>query len=134
MITKEVLQADFKTELQRITGEQIDDCFQCGKCSAGCPVVTAMDLLPHQVIRLAQLGLEEKALNSKTIWICASCFTCASRCPRDVDLARVMEGMRMLVLRQKGANRLKPEELPTELFKDTPQQAYMSGFRKYAKG
>ncbi|MCY3019039.1 MAG: 4Fe-4S dicluster domain-containing protein [Planctomycetota bacterium] len=78
------------------TGEKLAACYQCGKCSAGCPAAYAMDLLPHQVIRLIQLGRKDKVLDSHTIWMCASCETCTARCPKDVDLARVMDALRQI--------------------------------------
>lgn len=69
-------------------------CYQCMKCSTGCPVSGEMDLLPHQVIHLAALGMEDRALRSKTIWICAGCYTCAVRCPNDIDITSVMDELR----------------------------------------
>jgi len=74
-------------------------CYQCQKCSAGCPVVSAMDILPNQVIRQIQYGRREKVLGSKSIWICASCHTCSVRCPNDIDFARVMDSLRHIALR-----------------------------------
>lgn len=75
-------------------------CYQCGKCTAGCPVAFTMDVAPNQIIRMLQLGLIQEALNSETIWLCASCSTCSTRCPKNVDLARVMDRLRMIALQQ----------------------------------
>jgi len=75
-------------------GVNLKDCYQCGKCSAGCPVQHAMDLMPREVIRLMQLGAWEEVLNAKTPWLCASCITCVTRCPQDVDLPSLMEEVR----------------------------------------
>lgn len=72
----------------------LKDCYQCGKCSAGCPVAHAMDLMPREVIRLMQLGAWEEVLNAKTPWLCASCETCVTRCPQDVALPQLMEEVR----------------------------------------
>ncbi len=69
-------------------------CYQCAKCSTGCPVSGEMDLLPHQIIHLLSLGAEERALHSKTIWMCAGCYTCAVRCPNDINITAVMDGLR----------------------------------------
>ena len=69
-------------------------CYQCKKCSCGCPIAYTMDLLPHQVMRSVQLGLEDKVLNSNTMWICASCEACTTRCPNDIDIAAVMDELR----------------------------------------
>lgn len=65
-------------------------CFQCAKCSAGCPVASAMDYLPHHIIKLLQLGMTHDVLNSSTIWLCAGCMTCAVRCPMEIDLPQIM--------------------------------------------
>jgi heterodisulfide reductase subunit C2 len=115
------------------SGQDPAECFQCAKCSAACPVTAAMDLLPHQVIRYLQLGLEEELAASKTPWICASCFTCAARCPRDLDLARMMEGIRLTLLRRREGNQFGPADLTPEQLEKLPQQALVSGFRKYNK-
>lgn len=82
------------------SGQQVNRCYQCGKCTAGCPVALTMDLTPNQVIRMVQLGLKEDVLNSQTIWLCAFCSTCTVRCPRNVDLARVMEALRIMAEQQ----------------------------------
>ncbi|MFH1625426.1 MAG: 4Fe-4S dicluster domain-containing protein [Pseudomonadota bacterium] len=73
-------------------------CYQCKKCSAGCPMSPDMDILPHQVIRMVQFGMKERLLKSKTIWLCASCETCTTRCPNDVDLAKVMDVLRQMAV------------------------------------
>jgi heterodisulfide reductase subunit C len=76
-------------------------CYQCRKCSCGCPLTFAMDLLPHQVIQLALLGQEEKVLASNTIWVCSSCETCTTRCPNGIDIAGVMDWFKEQAVQQK---------------------------------
>jgi len=76
----------------------VQDCYQCQKCSAGCPVAFAMDYLPNQIMQMVSLGMMERALRSKTIWICASCYTCSTRCPNDIDIAGVMDWLRQRAL------------------------------------
>jgi len=83
-------------EVERLSGVQISHCNQCAKCTAGCPVAFAMDRPPHQVIRLVQLGLRDEALRSQASWICLSCETCATRCPREIDPPRVMDALHVL--------------------------------------
>lgn len=83
-------------------------CFQCRKCSAGCPATFAMDLLPDQVVRLVQLGQKETVLQSRTIWVCASCETCTARCPNGVKIAELMDGLKELAIRS-GARIEQPQ-------------------------
>ncbi len=73
---------------------QVADSYQCGKCTAGCPVAMHMDVAPNQVVRLAQLGEWEKAMRSQAIWECVGCQTCSTRCPKEVDCAGVMDALR----------------------------------------
>ena len=75
-------------------GAKLHECYQCGKCAAGCPMAETMDLKPRQVLRHLQLGLLDDALHSKAPWICATCYTCTARCPHDVPIAEVMEAVR----------------------------------------
>ena len=128
-MSAEKLHSDFVRRVRAISGQELLACNQCGKCSAGCPVAFAMDLLPSQVIRLVQLGLEE-ALEAESIWTCAACQTCLSRCPRGVDLPRVMEALRQIVLRDQG-DRLSPADLPDDLLAEAPQLALIGIIRKH---
>ncbi|MDI6854312.1 MAG: 4Fe-4S dicluster domain-containing protein [Deltaproteobacteria bacterium] len=78
----------------------VDACYQCKKCSSGCPLTFAMDLLPDQVIRLALLGQEEQVLGAVTPWVCSSCETCTTRCPNGIDIAGVMDWLKEEALRR----------------------------------
>jgi len=93
--------SDFSEAVKSISGLDPNLCFQCAKCASGCPVSYATDLTPTQLIHAIQLGLTDLVLNSKTIWLCASCQTCTTRCPQDVDLAGVMDAVRMIAQRKK---------------------------------
>lgn len=128
-ISAKVLKNAFVRKVEDLSGQNVLNCYQCGKCSAGCPLVSVMDLLPNQVIRLVQLGQEE-VLDSKTIWFCASCFTCAVRCPRGVDLSKVMEALRLMSLR-RNIDHIKLSEIPKEVYSELPQIALVSNFRKF---
>jgi heterodisulfide reductase subunit C len=86
----------FLAEVERLSGVPVSACFHCEKCTSGCPVSYAMDLPPNILIRHIQLGQREKVLTSETIWICASCITCSTRCPNDIDLAHVMDTLRRM--------------------------------------
>ena len=92
--------ADFLKEVNQHSGEHVQLCFQCFKCSLGCPVSFAMDYLPHQLMRLVQMGLKEKVLNSHSIWVCAACETCTTRCPNHIDIAKVIDTLRQMAIKQ----------------------------------
>jgi heterodisulfide reductase subunit C2 len=91
---------DIIEEVIGITSQNPNLCYQCGKCSAGCPLRSYMDISPNQVIRLFQLEQYDKALKSKTIWLCAGCMTCTSRCPKNFDTAKFMDALREISLRK----------------------------------
>ncbi|MGE5591089.1 MAG: 4Fe-4S dicluster domain-containing protein [Bacillota bacterium] len=90
----------FRHEVEERAGTRVSACYQCGKCSAGCPISFAMDEQPRVVMRLVQLGLKERALSSTTIWLCASCQTCSTRCPGEVRVAETMDVLRQMALRE----------------------------------
>ena len=89
-----------------------------------------MDIPPHEVIRLLQLGQIEEILNENTIWICTSCITCAVRCPKGVDLSKIMEALRQIVLR-KNVNHVHPNKVSKEKLQTLPQIALIANFRKF---
>ncbi len=96
-------QAHLATRLAQTSAISVSACYQCKKCSAGCPLTFAMDLLPDQVIRLVLLGQTERLLRSRTIWVCASCVTCTTRCPNGIDIAGVMDWLKEEALKQRAA-------------------------------
>ncbi len=96
----------FKDEIEKLSGQSINSCYQCGECTAGCPVAYAADLMPNQAIRMVQLGQDAEVLNSSMIWLCVGCETCATRCPRGVELSKVMDALRETAV----ARGVKPAE------------------------
>jgi len=129
-LSRKNVRGDFVKRVNEISGQNVLTCYQCGRCSAGCPLTFAMKDLPNQVIRSVQLGQEEDALSSETIWVCASCLACHARCPRGVDLSKVMEALRAIKLRPGTDDRLKLEDLTKEQLAKLPQAALVAGFRK----
>ena len=119
--------------LKEISGVDTKKCMKCGRCSASCPSYDAMDIRPHQFVSYVQNGDVEPLLHSKSIWKCLYCFACVERCPRDVKPAKLIEAVRLMVIRQQGQNYLSPDEIPELLDPDLPQQLLASAFRKYSK-
>lgn len=107
------------------SGEKVSRCYQCRKCTNGCPLAFAMDFMPNQVMRMIQLGLEDEILRSGTIWICASCQTCTTRCPNDIDIAHLMDTLRQLS-REAGA---VPAEQKIVKFHD----AFLDSVRRHGR-
>ena len=120
--------AEFMNEVQRELGTAergvptARECYQCGKCTAGCPVAYEMDIPPHQIMRAVQLGMRDAALSSHTIWVCAACETCSARCPQDADPAGVMDALRRIAFAE-GVKSPEPDvPLFHRLFLGTVQQ------------
>jgi heterodisulfide reductase subunit C2 len=95
--------AELAGEIERRSGTPVRACFQCHKCSTGCPIGPDMDLLPSQIMRLIHFGAEADILESKAIWLCASCEACTTRCPQGIDIAAVMDSVRILAVERKAA-------------------------------
>jgi len=93
----------FKFEVIRtLEGETTLGCFQCGMCTASCPLSDAVDVKPHQVMKDVLLGMKEEALKCKMIWACSFCLTCNIRCPQGVKPANVMVALKHMSVEQKG--------------------------------
>jgi heterodisulfide reductase subunit C len=91
-----------------VTGISVNRCYQCGKCSAGCPACSDMDYAPSVILRLLQLQnaeSDQKVLSSYSIWLCLTCHTCIARCPMEVDLPKVMDVLRAESLHRKLNNK-----------------------------
>ena len=120
-------------EIIRMSGVNPKKCMRCGKCSATCPAYDEMEYHPHQFVNMVESGDIEALMNSKSIYKCLSCFACIDRCPRGVEPAKLVEAVRLSVIRKQGANHLTPDMIPAMLDEDLPQQAIVSAFRKYTK-
>lgn len=102
---KEVIRLDecdlnFVNEVEEAGGENISACFQCGTCGGGCPTVFAMDYTPRQIIRMVFLGMRKQVLTSSSIWVCSSCYTCQTRCPRGVKITDVMHALKSIAIKE----------------------------------
>jgi heterodisulfide reductase subunit C len=100
------------------SGQDVRSCYACGNCTAGCPVTPFYDLPVHQIMRLLQAGQREKILGSSAIWLCASCETCTTRCPNNIDVARIMDTLRHMA-RREGYGAEKRVRAFTDAFLDS---------------
>lgn len=119
----------FIDTIEEISGSNVYLCYDCGKCSSGCAFVYKMDLTVNQVISYIKTGQKEKVLSANSPWVCSSCLTCTVRCPREVDIAAVMEAVREYTLRNEP-ERLKRIELTDEMKKNLPNIALVGSYRK----
>lgn len=119
--------------IARISGVNPRKCMRCGKCSASCPAYEQMEFHPHQFVSMVENGRIDELMRSRGIYTCLSCFACVERCPRSVEPAKLIEAVRLAVLRAQGGEHLKPEQVPALLDDELPQQALAAAFRKYKK-
>ena len=120
-------------EIREISGVDPYKCMKCGKCSASCPSFNEMDIKPHQFVSYVLRDDIESLVQSKSLWKCLSCFACVERCPRDVKPGKLIDAARQIVEREKGGNSLSPDEIPSLLDPELPQQLLVSAFRRYRR-
>ena len=120
-------------EIREISGVDPYKCMKCGKCSASCPSFNEMDIKPHQFVSYVLRDDIGSLVQSKSLWKCLSCFACVERCPRDVKPGKLIDAARQIVEREKGGNYLSPDEIPSLLDPELPQQLLVSAFRRYRR-
>jgi len=91
--------------LKTPVGEKIPTCMQCGICAGSCPVSHEMDYSPRQLVRMVLLGLRKEVLNSNTIWLCTTCFSCSVRCPRGIHPTELMETLKPIAIAEGIKNK-----------------------------
>lgn len=119
--------------IEEISGVNPYKCMKCGKCSATCPSFNEMDIKPHQFVSYVMNDNTDALINSKSLWKCLSCFACVERCPRGVKPGKLIDAARQVVIRQKDADYVKPDDIPELIDEDVPQQLLMSVFRRYRR-
>ena len=119
--------------ITRISGVNPRKCMKCGKCSGACPAYDEMEYHPHQFVSMVENGRIDELMASKGIYTCLSCFACVERCPRNVEPAKLIEAVRLAVVRQQGMDHLRPATIAQMDDEQLPQQAITSAFRKYKK-
>ena len=122
-----------REDILRISGVNPKKCMKCGKCSGTCPSYDEMEYHPNEFVAMVRKGQIEELMASKSIYKCLSCFACVERCPRNVEPAKLVEAIRLAVIRQQGMNHMTAGDLPGKLDDKIPQQALVSAMRKYSK-
>ncbi len=115
------------------SGVNPSKCMKCGKCSGTCPAYEEMEYHPHEFVYMVESGEVEPLMNSKSLYMCLSCFACVDRCPRGVEPAKLVEAVRNAYLRQQDNKHMNADDVPAKLDDELPQQAIVSAFRKYRK-
>ena len=124
---------NLKEQVLRMSGVNPLKCMRCGKCSGTCPSYDEMEYHPHQFVYMVEIGDIETLMNSDSVYKCLSCFACVDRCPRGVEPAKLVEALRLAVIRQKGENHMTADDIPELIDDEMPQQALVSAMRKYSK-
>lgn len=117
----------------RISGVNPRKCMRCGKCTASCPAYDEMEYHPHQFVSMVENDRIDELIASRGIYTCLSCFACVERCPRSVEPAKLIEAVRLVVIRRQEENHLTPQQVPARLDDELPQQALTAAFRKYRR-
>ncbi|MCS6907621.1 MAG: 4Fe-4S dicluster domain-containing protein [Anaerolineales bacterium] len=99
---------NFHEQIAKVSNQSILLCYHCHKCTAGCPVAAEMEYGPDRILRMVQLGERERVLKSRDIWLCAACETCGARCPNHINVAKVIDALRMEALRS-GVTPAEPD-------------------------
>lgn len=93
-----LLDSNLADELERLSGQRVEMCYHCHKCTAGCPIVQEMTYGPDQILRMVKIGQSDALMRSRDIWLCVGCYTCTTRCPNDLDIAAIMDGLRQIAI------------------------------------
>jgi heterodisulfide reductase subunit C len=119
VIKAEELNPKFKYEISKIHGaEKVMVCFQCGTCTADCPISRFSEFYrPRKIARMVQLGLKDRLLSDDHLWLCSACFTCVDHCPQSVEIAGIVRALRNLTVKEKGIMPLVYKELASNLMK-----------------
>ncbi len=88
----------FLEAVNKTSGENVSECYQCGKCVATCPVAGFMDFPPREIMQMTKLGLKDEIFRSNSTWFCLTCSACSGRCPREIDIPKVMESIRHMII------------------------------------
>jgi len=119
MVKSSDIDSKFKYEVSKIPGaERVMLCFQCGTCTADCPIAKYSDFYkPRRIVRMVQFGLKEKLLSDNHLWLCSTCYACIDHCPQDVEVASIVRVLRNLIVKEKNMMPMVSKGLATNLLK-----------------
>lgn len=124
--TESKLRSEFQEQLRGIPdGEKISQCIQCGTCTGSCPVSYAMDITPRQAVALYRSGHLEELLRSRTIWMCASCYSCTVRCPSGIKITDTMYALKRVAM----SNGIYPKKHPVHVL----SRAFIDNLQTYGR-
>ncbi len=129
-ISAKTLRGPLTRKILEISGQDPNLCFQCGLCAGSCPMTGEMEVYTRKMMHMLQLGLADSMTAQKMAYLCASCHTCEVRCPRGIEIPKVVEALRLVTLR-KGENFIAPEAIDKDKLKQMPQAALVAGLRKF---
>ena len=110
------VESSFLKEVEKKSGENLSLCYQCLKCTAGCPTAPYMDVRPNSIIRMIQMGMREEVMGSSAIWLCVYCQTCGTRCPNEIHIGILMDTLREMAVEEGVPAREKNIHLFHEAF------------------
>ncbi len=116
------IDSSFLEEAKKKSGEDLNLCYQCLKCTAGCPTAPYMDIRPNNIVRMIQMGMKEEVLGSSAIWLCVSCETCGTRCPNKIDIGVLMDALREMAVEEGVQAKEKNIHLLHEAFIESIQR------------
>jgi heterodisulfide reductase subunit C len=116
-------------KVETLSGQSLAGCYQCGTCAASCPLRRSMDLPPDALILQVRFGLPG-VLDRNTFWVCVGCDGCVERCPRAIDVARVMAALRQISIQETG-DRLAVSQLPAAALRELPAIALVASMRRH---
>ena len=129
-VSTRAIRGPLTAKVREISGQDPNMCFQCGLCAGSCPMTGEMDVYTRKMMHMLQLGLADRVTTQRMAYLCASCHTCEVRCPRGIEIPKVVEALRLLSLRQ-GADFFAPEAIEKDKLRKMPQAAIVAGLRKF---
>ncbi|MBP1748037.1 MAG: heterodisulfide reductase subunit [Deltaproteobacteria bacterium] len=115
----------FVSEIEKMTGIAVSDCYQCFRCTNGCPAARDMDIVPHRIIGYIISGDRDRVLSSTSLWECLQCATCSIRCPNGIDIARIFAALRRMSVESGLAAEMNIHKFDTLMIESIARHGHM---------